>query len=258
MFDRLQKSFLTVETGEAWQPVRLTYELLHSERTIAALESLGCIRKGAAPLTWNWYWQGECDDLHFDSIPSYQRNGSHPVRLATLKQQTDVLHIHLNSFKRACMAVPFFHRLLGSEGARIRHADFVNRIFAVDERLPHGFSELFSEAELEAMLYQRIEEYQRMRELCEHAVTAEEALDYMVAYAAAEEKKRLPYAERYVFLLEDQIDPDVIFLGFYIYLRGREMVAVRRWLGETGYTLREAVEESVESIFGAMGIDLID
>lgn len=258
MFDRLRKPFLTVETGEAYQPVRLTYELTHSERTIAALEKLGCIRKGAMPFTWHWYWQDECDDLHFDSVHAYKRNVTHPVRLATLKQQTDVLHIHLNSFKRACVAVPFFHRLLGSEGARIRHADFVNRIFGVDERLPHGFSELFSEEELEELLYKRIEEYQTLREQCEQAESAEQALTLISDLTCAEEKKRLPYAERYVFLMEDDIDPDVVFLGFYIYLRGREMVAIHRWLGEAGYTTSNAVEEIVDSVFGGVGIDLID
>lgn len=258
MFDRLRKPFLTVETGEAWQPVRLTYEIMHSERTIDALEQLGCIRKGAAPRVWNWYWESECEDLHFESMQGYQRNPGHPIRLATLKQQTDVLHVHLNSFKRACMAVPFFHRLLGSEGARIRHADFVNRIFAVGERLPHGFSELFSEEELETMLYQRIEEYQQMRGLCEQAKTAEETLDFLASYAKLEDKKRLPYAERYVFLLEEDVDPDVVFLGFYIYLRGRELVAVRRWLGEGGYALSDAIDEMVESTFGGMGINLLD
>lgn len=258
MFERLRKPFLTVETGEAYQPVRLTYELTHAEDAIAALEKLGCIRKGAMPYTWHWYWQDECDDLHFDSVNTYKRNLTQPVRLATIKQHTDVLHIHLNSFKRACVAVPFFHRLLGSEGVRIRHADFVNRIFAVDERLPHGFSELFSEEELEELLYRRIDEYQQLREQCEHAESAEKALELISNHAAVEEKKRLPYAERYVFLLEDDVDPDVVFLGFYIYLRAREIVAIHRWMGEVGYTSADAMEEIVESVFGGVGIDLID
>ena len=36
MFDRLQKPFLTVETGEAYQPVRLIYNVVNR---VALLES---------------------------------------------------------------------------------------------------------------------------------------------------------------------------------------------------------------------------
>ena len=32
MFERLQKPFLTVETGEAYQPVRIAYQLLQPDR----------------------------------------------------------------------------------------------------------------------------------------------------------------------------------------------------------------------------------
>ena len=34
MFDRLQKPFLTVETGEAYQPIRLTYEIKNEAKKI--------------------------------------------------------------------------------------------------------------------------------------------------------------------------------------------------------------------------------
>jgi len=50
---------------------------------------------------------------------------------------------------------------------------------------------------------------------------------------------------------------DVVFLGFYIFLRVRELVAIRRWFGETGYTLSDAAEETVQLVFGNMDIDFI-
>jgi hypothetical protein len=79
------------------------------------------------------------------------------------------------------------------------------------------------------------------------------------AYTKTESKKKLPYAERYDFHeLDRDIDPDTIFLGFYVFLRTRELVAIRRWFGDAQYTLADAAEETVEQVFGDMDIDLID
>ncbi len=81
----------------------------------------------------------------------------------------------------------------------------------------------------------------------------------LAEYTNKESKKRLPYAERYDFDISVQDeDPDIIFLSFYIYLRSRELVAIRRWFGQTGYTLSDAADETVQQVFGDMGIDLIE
>jgi hypothetical protein len=141
---------------------------------------------------------------------------------------------------------------------RIHTADFLNKVFAIDERLPHGFSELLKEDELTHALEQRTEEYQRIKEKCERAATADEALIALSEYTKAEAHKRLPYAERYQFNTEEINDSEIVFLSFYIFLRGRELVAIKRWLGETGYTLADVAEEIVENVFGNMGIDIIE
>jgi hypothetical protein len=51
---------------------------------------------------------------------------------------------------------------------------------------------------------------------------------------------------------------DHTYLGFYIFLRSRELVAIRRWFGETNYMLSDALDETVEQVFGGMDIDIID
>lgn len=258
MFDRLQKPFLTVETGEAYQPIRLTYQLVNKEGFFAALEKLKCIQATKTANSWSWYWQDECDQLHFESLTSFRKNSENPVRLASLTVRDDKFYVNLTSFKRACLAVPFFHKTFGSELIKINFADFINKVFALDERLPHGFSELFKEAELDKILHQRIEDYHRVKEQCEHAETAEEAFTILSEYTKAEAKKRLPYAERYTFEIESGQDPDVVFLAFYIFLRGRELVAIKRWFGQTGYTLSDAADEAVAQVFGEIGIDIIE
>jgi hypothetical protein len=157
------------------------------------------------------------------------------------------------------MAVPFFHKVLSAEIAKVHLADFINKVFGLDERLPHGFTELFKEEELDRILNQRVEDYHDVKERCEHASTVEEAFTILSEYTKTEAQKRLPYAERYQFSFEGQEDPDVVFLSFYIFLRGRELVAIKRWFGQTGYTLADAADDTIDQVFGGMSnIDIIE
>lgn len=260
MFDRLQKPFLTVETGEAYQPIRLTYDFYQKDDLIKSINNLKCCDKNPSGNSWNWFWRDECDDLHFESLDSYRKNPGHPLRLGTITIR-DKLYINLPSFKRACLAVPFFTKMINTKLARAKRADFINKVFGIDERLPHGFAELFKEEELERIIHQRISDYEKVQDRVEHAPTAEEAFTILADYSKTEAQKRLPYAERYTFhhsTTPGVEDPDVLFLGFYIFLRTRELVAIRRWFGETGYSLADAIDETVEQVFGNMNIDIIE
>lgn len=258
MFERLQKPFLTVETGEAYQPIRLTYDLYQKDKLVEMLNTLKCCDKGTSANSWTWYWKEECNELHFESLDSYRKNPQHALRLGTITLREDKLYLNLPSFKRACLAVPFFHRLIDQRIAKAHNADFINKVFGIDERLPHGFAELFKEDELEKIIQQRLHDYEVVQDKVEHAKTAEEAFTVLSEYTKTEARKRLPYAERYAFHETTDQDPDITFLGFYIFLRGRELVAIRRWFGETGYTLADAAEETVEQVFGGMNIDIIE
>lgn len=258
MFDRLQKPFLTVETGEAYQPIRLSFDVFQKDTLVGILGKLGCLEKTVNANSWNWFWKNECDDLHFESLDSYRKMPEHPLRLGTLTIRNDKLYINLPSFKRGCLAVPFFNKIINNLIAKVHKADFINKVFGTDERLPHGFAELFKEEELEKIVMQRVHDYEVVQGQVEDADTAEEAFTILSDYTKAEASKRLPYAERYSFEYSDSDDPDVIFLGFYIFLRGRELVAIRRWFGETGYTLADAAEETVQQVFGDMNIDIIE
>ena len=243
MFERLQKPFLTVETGEAYQPIRLTYEIPQPDQTIQILNSLRCCEKNAKSNIWNWFWKEECDDIAFQSLDSYKKNIEHPLRLGTFTLRDTKLYLNLPSFKRACLAVPFLHRAINPSAAKVHVADFINKVFGVDERLPHGFTELFKEEELDHMIHQRVSDYEKVQTLCENAASAEEAFAILSEHSKVEAEKRLPYAERYAFEYADDQDPDVVFLGFYIFLRGRELVAIRRWFGNADYSLYNAAEE---------------
>jgi hypothetical protein len=261
MFERLQRPFLTVETGEAYQPIRITLDILNQPLLINNLSNINCLQKTPTADSWNWYWQAECEHLRFESLDTFKKNQDHPLRLGLLSLRNNKLYISLPSFKRACLAIPFFYKALGPNVISFSHADFINKVFGIDERLPHGFTELFKEDELDSILKQRLDEYYKVQAQIEEAQSAEEALNILTAYTKNEATKRLPFAERYQFqgkVDNQEADPEVIFLGFYIFLRSRELVAIRRWFGETGYTLADAAEETVEQVFGGMDIDILD
>lgn len=258
MFERLQKPFLTVETGEGYQPIRLTYEILQPAALIAEIDKLKCCEKSPGGESWTWYWRDECDDLHFESVESFQKREDKPARLGTLIIKGNLLYINLPSFKRACLGVPFFHKHIQPTIAHIKVADFINKVFGLDERLPHGFTELFKEEELDKIVNQRISDYSKVQEQCEQAESPEQALIILAEYTKKESQKRLPYAERYEFENIDGQDAEVTFLGFYIFLRGRELVAIRRWFGDAGYNLADAADETMAQVFGNMDIDIIE
>jgi len=258
MFDRLQKPFLTVETGEAYQPIRLTYDVFNKEKLLEILEGIHCIKKNTTPHSWTWEWKDECDEQHFESITAFRKDPNKILRLGTLTQNGNNLYINLPSFKRACLAVSFFHKTMDPKIACVQSADFINKVCGLDEKLPHGFTELFKEDELQRILNQRVEDYNKIKEKCEHAQTAEEAFNVLSEYTLSESKKPLPFAERYEFDVKNMQDPEIIFLSFYIFLRSRELVAIRRWFGESGYSLADAADETVEEVFGGVGIDIIE
>ncbi len=258
MFERLQKPFLTVDTGEAYQPVRVCYELAQPEKLKQILNDLKFTElKNRLGNNWDIYWRDELNDIHFESLESFKRVPEKPVRLGSLLIKDKFLYLNLPSFKRACMLVPRLHLLIDRATVSITKADFVNKVFGLNERLPHGFSEMYDDNELDKIVRERIHDYEVVQERCEHAETAEEAFQILSEYNQTESRKRLPYAERYVFHDVDT-NHDNAFLGFYIFLRTRELVAIRRWFGETGYTLGDAIEDTVNEVFGDMDIDIIE
>src|SRR4029078_10713326 len=137
MFERLQKPFLTVETGEAYQPIRNSYYIKDIEQLKNRLNELKFLEKKDES-SWNIYWREECDDLHFESLDSYKRNAQHPLRLGTFLIKNNTLYLNLPSFKRACLLVPLMHKLISPEIAYVKRADFINKVFGLSERLPHG------------------------------------------------------------------------------------------------------------------------
>lgn len=248
MLERLQRPFLTVETGEAYQAIRLVFEIQDETALLDKLSSLKCVLPVSSKQL-SWYWRDEVESLPFSSLDSLRILSTKQIRLASLSLKESRLYIQFQSFKRACMGLTFFREQLKNI-ATPHHADFVNKIFGLDERLPHGFTELFQDSELEELVQERLIEFEKVNQACEDAASAEEALAILKAYSEKESQKRLPYTERYLFEPTETDIHKVMDLSFFIFLRSRELVAIKRWLGEDDAHLSKVFENSFLDSFG--------
>lgn len=247
MLERLQRPFLTVETGEAYQAIRLVFDIRDEAALLSKLTTLNCI----SPISskqFNWYWRDEVEALPFSSLDSLRILSTKQIRLASLSLKEGRLYIQFQSFKRACIGLTFFREQF-KNSAIPHHADFVNKIFSLDERLPHGFTELFQDAELEDLVQERLAEFEKVNQACEEAASAEEALAILKAYSEKESQKRLPYTERYLFETGTDVH-NVMDLSFFIFLRSRELVAIKRFLGEDDAHLSKVFENTFLDAFG--------
>lgn len=249
MFEHTADSFLTIETGEAYQPVRLTYLIKDKDNLLEKLNKLKCIEKDPTENTWIWYWKNESETLNFQSIDSFQNQSDNPVRLATLSIQQNLLHIHLPSFKRACMAVPFFYREF-DKSCEIQHADFLNKIFKNESGVPSKLDNLFKDNELKQSAHKRVAIYEEIEKQCESNLSMSDALDLMSDVIKNEAKWKLPQIERFIFDFSEEKNPKIVFLAFYLFMRSRELVLIKQITGHSKYKLVDAANEIMQETFG--------
>jgi len=254
----MPKAFRTVETGEAYQPIRIAYIIQQQDKLIERLNTIACCKKRDNGNVWDWFWSDECDDLDFRSIDNYQKNPMQPPRLGIFTIRDEILYLNLPSFKRACLGVKFFYQILDPTLVTTHRATFINKVFGLDEHLPQNFSEFFQDDFSEELAYYRLDAYEKVQERVGSAANADEKVQIMSEYTNSESRKPLPFTETYLFALTKTNDPDLVFLGFYIYLRGRELVAIRRWFGATEYTLADAAEETVREVYADSDYPLED
>jgi amino acid adenylation domain-containing protein len=259
--ENLQKPFLSVETGEAYQPIKLVYKVTELDKLMEILSKLQCCSKREGIFVWNWYWQDECNDMNFSSLDSFQKDPQKPLRIGVLIIRDGIFYINLPSFKRATVAVEFFSKVIGADVAEVYKAIFVNRVFGIDERLPPNFSSFFDEEEAERIAQERTETYENVTARASAALTVERKLAIMSEYSSVEAKKPLPSVEAFLFQNisnRTNEDPETKFLGFYIYLRGRELVSIRRWFGSKDFTLADAADETMSAVFAESGYTIDD
>jgi hypothetical protein len=236
-----QKTVLSSITGELFQPVRLHYQVLDQAGLERALENLRCLEHDSPRRRRVWLYDHEARSLRFPKSFSEIPESLRPIVIGSFYQRQEAqLILDLRSCERAVAAIPFFDKYLPRKVAKVTHAEVVNKLFSVagNERLTpeqlfdRGTSTSIDPAALQQSL---IEQAARGRNPLEK-------MKILMEEMGRRSKQPLPEIERLpVHYYEEGID------SFTAVLRLRQIVAMQHWLGNTKYTMLDAIKEQTKS-----------
>ena len=230
-----EKTMLVTLTGERFQPVRLHYRVFDHGGLLAAFGKLRCVQHVPTQERWVWLYEQEAKKLRFQQsyaqIPRHLR----PIIIGSfLPRGTDELLLDLRSCERAMAAIPFFDKHIPRRVARVTEAEVVNKLFPTDnpQLTP---ADLFDRqptpgSDPEAAVRQIVERAAQVEDPQERLRMALEAVQGH-ARAALPEIERFP-----VHYYEEGIS------GFTLFLQMRQIVALQHLLGNTEYSLSDALK----------------
>jgi hypothetical protein len=236
-----EKTILATITGEHFQPVRLHYQVSDHEGLLRAIKKLRCLDYDRTQQRWVWLFDHEAKKLQFkqsyDQIPKHL----HPLVLGSLFLRTkDKLLLDARSCERATSAIVFFDKHFPRKVAKVTEAEVVNKLFSAenpqltpDSLFDHQDSTL---CDPEAAVA-------RIVELTAHVQDPQEKGRIASEYVESQAKRSLPDIERFpVHYYEDGIQ------GFTTALRLRQIVALQHWLGNSEYTMFDAIQLIMKSM----------
>ncbi len=234
-------SVLGTLTGEHFQPVRLHYKVLNQPGLQRAFKKLRCLDYDRTQQRWAWLYDHEAKRLRFkqsySKIPELMR----PIVIGSFFPRSgDQLLLDLRSCERAILAIPFFDKHLPRSVVRVTEAEVVNRLFSGENRTLTP-DRLFDRQA--STFIDPLAAVQRFNDLIAGIQDPQERLKVVMEDMESGLKQPLPEIERFpIHFYEDGID------GFAMTLRARQLVALQHWLGNTVYTLMDAIRASVKSM----------
>jgi hypothetical protein len=224
-------------TGEHFQPVRLHYRIRNRTGLLRAFEKLRCLEYDPTRKRWVWLYAHEAKRLRFPRSSAQVPKQLHPIVIgAFFLRSAEALLLDLRSCERALVAIPFVDAHLPRRLVELEDAEVVNRLFPATE----ANLKLTPDALFDAHIGTGIDPDALVRRLAEktaHARDPGEKLEIALADLQARAREPLPEVERFpVHYAEDGIG------GLELALRLRQMVAMQHWLGNTGYTLGDAIQ----------------
>jgi hypothetical protein len=209
---------------------------------LRAFEKLRCLDYDATQKRWVWLYAHEAKKLRFQKSYAQFPDELHPIVIGAFFMRTkETLLLDLRSCERAILAIPFFDRNLPRKLVELEDAEVVNRLFSATKTntklTPAALfdPEIGTGIDPEALVQRLAEKTADVRDL-------EEKFEIVLEDLKSRSKEPLPEIERFpVHYTEDGID------GFKVALRLRQIVALRHWLGDTEYTLGDAVQSLVRS-----------
>jgi hypothetical protein len=222
-----EKILQATVTGEAVQPIRLYYQLADKGRVISRFGQLRCMDFDQGANRWVWLYAYEARNLKFRKPYSLIPKQMHPIVIGSFFFKDSEAFLDLRSFDRAIKAIPFFHKYVGPEGARITYAAVVNRLFDAREQFPASLDVFFSSGK---MTERNPDESVAQIESLIRENRAGGKSDWF-CLLEQRAKEPVPEIEKLpVNFYEDGIS------SFEAALRVRQIVAFEHWKGNTDYT----------------------
>ncbi len=232
------KPLLATTTGEYFQPVRLHYQVFDHEGLLRTFRKLRCVDRDRTQPRWVWLYQGEAKSLRFKRSHAELPKHLHPIIIGSLYVRTkDKLLLDVRSCERALLAIPFFDEHLPRNVAKVTEAEVVNKLFGTTD--PNVTPDRLFDAQTSTA----VDGEAMLEKLADRLAAIEDPLEKLRVGAEpmeAEGKRPLPEIERFpVHYYEDGIH------GFALTLRLRQIVARQHWVGNTEYTVFDAIQASV-------------
>jgi hypothetical protein len=236
------KPILATMTGEFFQPVRLHYQVFDHDGLLRAFKKLRCVQHDPTQQRWVWLYDHEAKALRFQRSYAEFPKDLHPIVIGSFFLRTkDKLLLDLRSCERAILAIPFFAKHLPLRVAKVTESEIVNKLFSATENPQLKPDDLFdrpgsSVRDPAAVMQKIIDRASQVRDPRKRFAIAQEELD-------SQARQLTPDIERFpVHYHEDGIG------GFEAALRMRQIVAREHWLGNTRYTLLDAIKTITKEI----------
>jgi hypothetical protein len=222
-------------TGEHFQPVRLHYQVFDHEGLLRAFRNLRCLDYDSTQQRWVWLYEHEARKLRFKQSYAQIPKHLHPIVIGSLFPRTkDKLLLDLRSCERATAAIPFFDKYLPRSVAQVTEAEVVNRLFPAAGNQKLTPDSLFDRQASTSRDGEA--ELRRIVEQTAHVEDLQERFEMVSQEVQSRSKQPLPEIERLpVHYYEDGI------AGFELALRIRQLVALQHWLGNTDYSMDDAI-----------------
>lgn len=221
-------------TGEAFQPVRIHYEVSDPETLQKRFSEMECMDYDPNEKRWVWGYTGEAEKLEFEQRPITEN----PIVLGEfIASDGGEYVLNLRSPERAVKAIQFFDEYVPRSAAQATHVSASYKLFSLAEAtaLP-SLHQFFEKGELNVKDPEKI-----TRKLIElKASTDDEAEQKRVVDQYIEElaNEKIPEIEKFsIHYYEDGIEA----LQFSLSIHKR--VALEHWKGNTGYTPMNAVQD---------------
>ena len=231
------QAYLSVDTGEIFQPVRLYYRVAKSSQIVDRFLHLACMQFHPTYERWVWLLTGEATALPFQH-PTPSMNDA-PVALGAWRVMKRMMVLDVFSCERALQAIPFFETYLPRKSAKLSHIGVINRLFAPDE-----FTEFHFDTSFRNDLQFHDQSFWMLAKIL------------WISLRTRNVHKRLALLEKSFHKQMHQSFPEVEYLPIRYYQEGvaalqyqltvRQNVAIHQWNGETEYSSHDYIEEVVQ------------